>query len=101
MGLHTAIGGIDFRLCTVYISVLVLYLSLFIHVANSLVTMLIRENHSTFSLVDMQDMDATVSSFNALETVEAGPLLLAWAVFLCLMLSLPEKEDCNPLMVCR
>eukprot|EP00268_Persea_americana_P036026 TRINITY_DN35516_c0_g1_i1.p1 TRINITY_DN35516_c0_g1~~TRINITY_DN35516_c0_g1_i1.p1 ORF type:complete len:2020 (+),score=353.46 TRINITY_DN35516_c0_g1_i1:707-6061(+) len=57
-----------------------------------------REHHSTFSLVDMQDMDAIVSSFNALETVEAGPLILAWAVFLCLMLSLPEKGDHNPLM---
>lgn len=60
----------------------------------------IREHHSTFSLVDMQDMDAIVLTFNALEAVEAGPLILAWAVFLCLMLSLPEKGDHNPLMVC-
>lgn len=45
-------------------------------------------------------MDAIVLTFNALEAVEAGPLILAWAVFLCLMLSLPEKGDHNPLMVC-
>ncbi|XP_058098868.1 uncharacterized protein LOC131243494 isoform X2 [Magnolia sinica] len=57
-----------------------------------------RQGHSTFSLADFQEMDAIVSSFNALETAEAGPLILAWAVFLCLISSLPEKQDCSTLV---
>ncbi|XP_062098692.1 uncharacterized protein LOC133804555 [Humulus lupulus] len=43
-------------------------------------------------------MDAIVSSFNAFETKEAGPLILTWAVFLCLISSLPGKEENNVLM---
>lgn len=44
-------------------------------------------------------MDAMISSFNAFEAKEVGPLILAWAVFLCLISSLPEKEENNLLMV--
>lgn len=44
-------------------------------------------------------MDAIVSGIDASQTREAGPLILAWAVFLCLILSLPEKEDNFLLMV--
>ncbi|XP_043708822.1 uncharacterized protein LOC122658035 isoform X2 [Telopea speciosissima] len=54
-----------------------------------------RQGCPLFSLMDVQDMDALVSSFNCFETVEAGPLILAWAVFLCLISSLPEKQDNN------
>ncbi|XP_062096250.1 uncharacterized protein LOC133802197 [Humulus lupulus] len=43
-------------------------------------------------------MDAIVSSFNAFETKEADPLILTWAVFLCLISSLPGKEENNVLM---
>jgi nuclear pore complex protein Nup188 len=51
-------------------------------------------------LSDVQEMDSIISSFNAFELKEAGPLILAWAVFLCLISSLPGKEENNVLMVC-
>ncbi|XP_062082237.1 uncharacterized protein LOC133788686 isoform X2 [Humulus lupulus] len=57
-----------------------------------------RQVSSHFSLIDVQEMDAIVSSFNAFETKEAGPLILTWAVFLCLISSLPGKEENNVLM---
>lgn len=44
-------------------------------------------------------MDAIISSMIPLETAEAGPLILAWGVFLYLVLSLPDKQDYHPLMV--
>ncbi|KAB1207586.1 hypothetical protein CJ030_MR7G022888 [Morella rubra] len=53
---------------------------------------------SLFTLFDIQQMDAMISSFNASELKEAGPLILAWAVFLCLISSLPGKEENNVLM---
>ncbi|XP_062107165.1 uncharacterized protein LOC133818354 isoform X3 [Humulus lupulus] len=53
---------------------------------------------SHFSLIDVQEMDAIVSSFNAFETKEAGPLILTWAVFLCLISSLLGKEENNVLL---
>ncbi|KAJ4965226.1 hypothetical protein NE237_017075 [Protea cynaroides] len=56
-----------------------------------------RQGCPLFSLTDVQEMDALVSSFICFETVEAGPLILAWAVFLCLISSLPEKQDNNML----
>ncbi|TYJ99583.1 nucleoporin NUP188-like protein isoform X2 [Cucumis melo var. makuwa] len=43
-------------------------------------------------------MDAIVSSLNAFEIKEAGPLLLTWAVVLCLISSLPGKEEHNVLL---
>ncbi|KAI3989451.1 hypothetical protein MKX01_022726 [Papaver californicum] len=52
-----------------------------------------RQGHFVFSLVDIQEIDGVISSFNATETEEAGPLILAWAVFLCLVSSLPEKQE--------
>ncbi|CAA6655958.1 unnamed protein product [Spirodela intermedia] len=51
-----------------------------------------------FSLADIQEMDAIISSMIPLETAEAGPLILAWGVFLYLVLSLPDKQDYHPLM---
>ncbi|XP_052191958.1 uncharacterized protein LOC127801127 isoform X2 [Diospyros lotus] len=53
---------------------------------------------STFSFSNIQEMDAIISSFNALETKEAGLLILSWAVYLCLISSLPEKQENNVLM---
>ncbi|RZB79156.1 hypothetical protein D0Y65_029491 [Glycine soja] len=58
-----------------------------------------RKGVSTFSMTDVQDMDALVSTFNAFEMKEAGPLVLAWAVFLYLLLTLVEKDENNELMV--
>ncbi|XP_026395785.1 uncharacterized protein LOC113290379 isoform X2 [Papaver somniferum] len=52
-----------------------------------------RHGHFVFSLIDIQEIDGVISSFNATETEEAGPLILAWAVFLCLVSSLPEKQE--------
>ncbi|ESQ53118.1 hypothetical protein EUTSA_v10024188mg [Eutrema salsugineum] len=57
-----------------------------------------RSGPCVFSINDVQDMDATISSLNTLEVKEAGPLVLAWAVFLCLISSLPEKEESPFLM---
>lgn len=58
------------------------------------------QDSSHFSLTDVQEMDAIVSSFNEFETKEAGPLILTWAVFLCLVSSLPGKEENSVLQVC-
>ena len=60
---------------------------------------LIRSGPCVFSIIDVQEMDATISSLNTLEVKEAGPLVLAWAVFLCLISSLPGKEEIPFLMV--
>lgn len=49
--------------------------------------------------MEVQQMDTIISSFNAFESKELGPLILAWALFLCLISSLPEKEENNLLMV--
>ncbi|KAL5129791.1 Nucleoporin NUP188 [Glycine soja] len=57
-----------------------------------------RKGVSTFSMTDVQEMDALVSTFNAFEMKEAGPLVLAWAVFLYLLLTLVEKDENNELM---
>ncbi|KAL2254846.1 UNVERIFIED_CONTAM: hypothetical protein Sindi_0279300 [Sesamum indicum] len=57
-----------------------------------------RQGTIAFSDVDVQQIDALVSSFNIFEAKEAGPLILAWAVFLCLISSLPGKEENNLLM---
>ncbi|KAG8368145.1 hypothetical protein BUALT_Bualt15G0014600 [Buddleja alternifolia] len=57
-----------------------------------------RQGSIAFSEMDIQEMDTMISSFSAFETKEAGPLILAWAVFLCLISSLPEKEENNLLM---
>lgn len=45
------------------------------------------------SLVDIQEVDAIISGIDVSQTREAGPLILAWAVFLCLISSLPAKDD--------
>ncbi|KFK30471.1 hypothetical protein AALP_AA7G265400 [Arabis alpina] len=57
-----------------------------------------RSGRCGFSIIDVQEMDATISSINTLEVKEAGPLVLAWAVFLCLISSLPGKEESPFLM---
>lgn len=56
------------------------------------------QGSTAFSLSDIPELDATISSFGAFETKEAGPLILSWAVFLCLVSSLPGKEENNVLM---
>ncbi|XP_010555238.1 PREDICTED: uncharacterized protein LOC104824773 isoform X2 [Tarenaya hassleriana] len=57
-----------------------------------------RSGSCVFSITDVQEMDAAISSLNTSEAKEAGPLILAWAVFLCLISSLPGKEE-NPLLM--
>ncbi|URE36595.1 mRNA transport [Musa troglodytarum] len=57
-----------------------------------------REGGSVFSVIDIKEMDGQVSSFYDLGAVEAGPLLLAWAVFLSLLLSLHETHNSSTLM---
>lgn len=52
-----------------------------------------------FSVTDIQQMDVLISSFVTLGTREAGPLILAWAVCLCLISSLPGSEENSVLMV--
>lgn len=64
------------------------------------VFLFLRNGASSFSLIDVQEMDALVSTFNVFETKEAGPLFLAWAAFLYLLLTLPGKDGKNDLMVC-
>ncbi|XP_031379573.1 uncharacterized protein LOC116194815 isoform X2 [Punica granatum] len=53
---------------------------------------------SAFSLSDIQEIDAIVSSISPLEMRDAGPLFLAWAVFICLVMSLSGPEENNVLM---
>ncbi|XP_065865698.1 uncharacterized protein [Euphorbia lathyris] len=52
-----------------------------------------RPGACVFSLTDIQEMDALVSSISAFEIKEAGPLILTWAVCVCLISSLPAKEE--------
>ncbi|KAK8501758.1 hypothetical protein V6N12_072895 [Hibiscus sabdariffa] len=57
-----------------------------------------RQGACVFTMTDVQEIDALLSSFDIFEMREGGPLLLAWAVFLCLISSLPQKEESNELM---
>ncbi|XP_048128814.1 uncharacterized protein LOC115735783 isoform X2 [Rhodamnia argentea] len=57
----------------------------------------LRQGASVFSLTDIQEMDALVSSFSSLSMKEAGSLFLTWAVFLRLIASLPGNENDNAL----
>ncbi|KAK9129506.1 hypothetical protein Sjap_009993 [Stephania japonica] len=57
-----------------------------------------RQGSTLYSSADIQEMDAIVSSFNSFEAEEASPLVLSWAVFICLISSLPEKQDSNLVM---
>nr|XP_011457925.1 PREDICTED: uncharacterized protein LOC101300415 [Fragaria vesca subsp. vesca] len=57
-----------------------------------------RNGESAITLADIQEIEAIISTLNAFETKEAGPLILAWAVFLCLISSLPGKEENDILM---
>ncbi|XP_021775850.1 uncharacterized protein LOC110739698 isoform X1 [Chenopodium quinoa] len=52
-----------------------------------------KDSSCVFSSSDILEMDSVISSFDIYETKEAGPLILAWAVFLCLIVSLPGKEE--------
>ncbi|CAN6299788.1 unnamed protein product [Urochloa humidicola] len=47
---------------------------------------------SAFSIGDILEMDVEISKLHEFSMVESGPLILAWAVFLCLVLSLPESN---------
>ncbi|OMO74438.1 hypothetical protein CCACVL1_16704, partial [Corchorus capsularis] len=57
-----------------------------------------RQGACVFTLNDVPEIDALISSFDIFEMREAGPLVLAWAVFLCLISSLPRKQETNVLM---
>ncbi|XP_057748155.1 uncharacterized protein LOC130967358 isoform X2 [Arachis stenosperma] len=57
-----------------------------------------RKGVCSFSLNNVQEIDALVSTFSGFEMNEAGPLVLAWAVFLYLLLTLPGKNGTNELM---
>ncbi|XP_030450648.2 uncharacterized protein LOC115672831 isoform X2 [Syzygium oleosum] len=57
----------------------------------------LRRGTFVFSLTDIQEMDALVSSFSSLAMKEAGSLFLTWAVFLRLIASLPGNENDNVL----
>ncbi|XP_057475806.1 uncharacterized protein LOC130763817 [Actinidia eriantha] len=57
-----------------------------------------RHGSIAFSLSDIQEMDAIISNFSAFDAKEIGPLILSWAVFLCLISSLPGKHENNVLM---
>ncbi|XP_071717637.1 uncharacterized protein [Rutidosis leptorrhynchoides] len=57
-----------------------------------------RKGNISFAISDIQDVDTIISNLDAFESKEAGPLILTWAVFLCLLSSLPEKEEYNVLM---
>ncbi|KAL5055383.1 hypothetical protein RYX36_036065 [Vicia faba] len=57
-----------------------------------------REGAYTFSFTDVQEMDTLVSTFSGFEMNEAGPLVLAWAVFLYLLSTLPGNDGNNELM---
>ena len=87
-----------------YVSLLVhfilIWIPFFVLIVRISVLQFIRNGFSVFTLTDVQEMDAIISSFNAFELKEAGPLILAWAVFLCLISSLPGKEENDVLMVC-
>ncbi|XP_062205788.1 uncharacterized protein LOC133907725 isoform X2 [Phragmites australis] len=48
---------------------------------------------SAFSIGDILEMDVEISKLSELSMVELGPLILAWAVFLCLVLSLPGSNS--------
>ncbi|KAK6916684.1 hypothetical protein RJ641_019545 [Dillenia turbinata] len=52
-----------------------------------------REDSAVFSEADIQQMDALISSFDVYDMKDAGPLILSWAVFLCLISSLPGKQE--------
>lgn len=49
--------------------------------------------------MEIQQIDTMISSFNAFDAKEVGPLILTWAMFLSLINSLPEKEENNLLTV--
>ncbi|GJX61656.1 hypothetical protein Tco_0294556 [Tanacetum coccineum] len=57
-----------------------------------------RKDNFSFAMSDIQEVDAVITRFDAFETKEAGPLILTWAVFLCLISSLPDKQEHNVLM---
>ncbi|XP_031493788.1 uncharacterized protein LOC116259924 isoform X2 [Nymphaea colorata] len=57
-----------------------------------------RQGNSTFSYSELLEMDTMISGFNPSETAEAGPLFLSWGIFLCLISSLPEKDDSVPIL---
>ncbi|GMP64169.1 hypothetical protein CsSME_00025565 [Camellia sinensis var. sinensis] len=56
------------------------------------------QGSTALSLSDIQEIDAIISSFSAFEAKDSGPLILSWAVFLCLLSSLPGKQENNVLM---
>ena len=69
-------------------------------IVRTFILLFLRQSACVFTLTDVQEIDALISGFDIFEMREAGPLILAWAVFLCLISSLPRKEEANELMVC-
>uniref|UniRef100_A0A7N0U6L0 Uncharacterized protein n=1 Tax=Kalanchoe fedtschenkoi TaxID=63787 RepID=A0A7N0U6L0_KALFE len=61
--------------------------------------MLFRQDSSSFSLTDIQEMDNFVSSLSGFDIKEAGPLYLTWAVFICLISSLPGLKETDQLEI--
>ncbi|KAK9690813.1 hypothetical protein RND81_09G155600 [Saponaria officinalis] len=57
-----------------------------------------RNGSCVFASSDVLELDSVISNLDVFESKEAGPLILAWAVFLCLVVSLPDKEEINELM---
>lgn len=57
------------------------------------------EASCAFSLADIQEIDAEVSNFSEELERESGPLILAWAVHLCLVSSLLLEGGTDTLMV--
>ncbi|CAI9104717.1 OLC1v1003448C1 [Oldenlandia corymbosa var. corymbosa] len=57
-----------------------------------------RQSSVAFSVVDIEEIDKIISAIDLFQAKEAGPLVLAWAIFLCLILSLPEAEDNHVLL---
>ncbi|KAJ3682573.1 hypothetical protein LUZ60_015146 [Juncus effusus] len=50
------------------------------------------EASCAFSLTDIQEIDAELAKFSDELAIESGPLILAWAVHLCLVSSLPGSS---------
>lgn len=55
------------------------------------ISMIFSEASCAFSLTDIQEIDAEVSNFSEELERESGPLVLAWAVHLCLVSSMLES----------
>lgn len=67
------------------------FLKFLLHTNYLVIFMKCSEASCAFSLADIQEIDAEVSNFSEELEKESGPLILAWAVHLCLVSSLLER----------